>query len=123
MVDRNESILNSIKHSLGSEPNESHFDSQITMHINSAFSKLFQFGVGTEPFRVQHSTDTWGEVPADDKYIDLVKEFVYLDVWRVFDPPTSGFVLEDIKQQLSELEWRIREACDLLKRNPHPEVN
>lgn len=126
MHDSNDSVLNSIKHDIGCEPSEPHFDRQIIQHINSTLNRLFQMGLGEDaPYNINDVSDTWqsvfGEMP---KLMPMVQEYVYLNVWRVFDPPTSGFVLEDLKQQIAELEWRIQAACDPTENNPlHPEVN
>lgn len=44
--------------------------------------------------------------------IGFIKNYVYLKVKLVFDPPTSSFVVESIKQSISEYEWRINAAVD-----------
>lgn len=105
-----ESILNSIKKMLGLEPDYKVFDSQIIVHINSAFMTLNQLGVGPpNGFRLRNEEQTWDEFITNDQNIDLnaVEEYVYVKVRIVFDPPASSFVLEALKQMAKELEWRL----------------
>ena len=39
--------------------------------------------------------------------VEAAKQYIYLKVRTVFDPPTSGSVLEAYKKQIEELEWRL----------------
>ena len=43
----------------------------------------------------------------DEDLLRLIKDYVYLRVRIIFDPPTSSFVLEALNKQVSEFEWRI----------------
>lgn len=103
-----ESILNSIKKMLGPSAEYDHFDPDIIMHINTVFMTLKQLGVGPpEGFYIEDDTTTWLEYIPDLKNFQAVKTYMYLKVKLVFDPPTSSSVLEAMKQQASEMEWRL----------------
>lgn len=105
-----DSILESIKNSLGINKEITVFDQDIVMHINSVFSTLNQLGVesSVNTYRISCSDETWTSYFGDDDVlVDMLKEYTYLKVRIVFDPPTSSFVLDSIKAQAQELEWRI----------------
>lgn len=110
MVD---SILTSIKKLLGPEEVYEHFDTDIIMHINSAFSTLTQLGVGPEEgFVIKDKTTLWTDFIQDDKRLEFVKTYIYLKVKLVFDPPLSSSVLDAMNRQINELEWRLNVAVD-----------
>lgn len=111
-----ESILTSIKKLLGIAADYEQFDTDIIIHINSAFSTLTQLGVGPSGgFIIQDETSTWSDFTADDPKLEFVKTYIYLKVRLVFDPPTTGSVIEAIKQNISEYEWRLMIAADQVK--------
>lgn len=104
----NDSILDTIKQLLGIQSEYTAFDTDIIVHINSAFMVLNQLGVGpTECFSIDGSGEEWAEFV--DKSIDLeaVKTYIYLKVRTIFDPPSSSVVMEAMNRNISELEWRL----------------
>lgn len=108
-----DSILTSIKKLLGIAEEYEHFDSDIIVFINSAFSVLTQLGVGPEEgFRIEDASKTWSEFLYDDSRLEFVKTFVHLKVKLGFDPPQSSAAIEAINRQISELEWRINVTVD-----------
>lgn len=108
-----DSILTSIKKLLGITEEYEHFDPDIIMHINSAFSVLTQLGVGPKQgFRIEDESTEWSEFLNDNLRLEFVKTYVHLKVKLVFDPPLSSAVLESINRQISELEWRINVSVD-----------
>lgn len=103
-----DSILDSTKHALGMVAEYSVFDADIMMHINSAFSTLSQLGVGpAEGFMITGKDETWDTFLGTDPRLNMVRSYVYLRSRLLFDPPQVSFVLEGIKQQIQELEWRL----------------
>ena len=107
------SILTSIKKLLGISAEETHFDSDIIMHINSVFSNLNQMGVGPdESFAVTDDTSVWNDFITDDNDFNNVKTYMYLKVRLLFDPPANSSVLSAIERQISELEWRLNVASE-----------
>lgn len=109
-----ESILTSIKKLLGIAEEYEHFDTDIIMHINSAFSVLTQLGVGPEEgFRIEDASTEWSEFLYDDPRLEMVRTYVYLKVKQVFDSnSSSSAVIEAINRQIQELEWRINVTVD-----------
>ena len=107
-----ESILTSIKKLLGIGEEYTHFDSDVIMHINSVLSILTQIGVGpSEGFSIMDKTSVWSDFVGDLKNIDFIRSYVYLNVKFLFDPPLSS-VIKEIKDKISELEWRISTSVD-----------
>lgn len=108
-----ESILNSIKKLLGVSEEYTHFDADIIIHINSAFSVLTQLGAGpSEGFSISDSSKVWSDFISDMAKIEMVKSYVFLKVKLIFDPPSSSAAIDAIKTQISEYEWRIQVAVD-----------
>lgn len=116
MAEVADSILLSIKQMLGGlDPTyESAFDTDIIIFINSALATLTQLGVGpNEGYEITDDTQTWQDFIGDDKRLNLVKTFVYLDVKCAFDPPRMSFVLEALKEKRDEHLWRLNHWVDL----------
>lgn len=108
-----ESILTSIKKMLGIEEDYTHFDADIIMHINSALNVLQQLGVGPEEgYTIEDKSASWVDFIGDKKTVQMVKSYVYLKTRILFDPPTTGSVMEAFKEQIKEFEWRLNVAVD-----------
>lgn len=108
-----ESILTSVKKTLGIVEEYECFDADLIMHINSVLSILTQLGVGpSEGFAISDKNDVWTDFFAEDSRLNSVKSYVGLKVRLLFDPPTSSAVTEAINRQISELEWRILAITD-----------
>lgn len=109
-----DSILTSIKKLLGIAEDYEHFDTDIIVHINSVFMVLNQIGVGpSEGFAIKDKNSKWSDFIPDAHPVKLnaVQTYMYLRVRILFDPPV-GTVLEAMKQQSEELEWRLNVAAE-----------
>lgn len=107
-VSVSDSILNSTKKVLGVDPDYKVFDADIVMHINSVFGTLNQLGIGPAAgFTIEDETATWDTFLGDDPRLNPVKTYVYLRVRLIFDPPQTSFLLDAVKQQIQEAEWRL----------------
>lgn len=103
-----ESILKSIKKLLGISDEETHFDSDLIMHINSVLTILNQLGVGpSDGLSIVDDTSVWDDFINDDVDFNAVKTYIYLKVKLIFDPPLNSSVLSAMERQISELEWRL----------------
>lgn len=104
-----ESILKSIRKLIGPEDDYTHFDPDITIHINSAINRLFQLGVDSaKGFRVTSEDETWGDLfGSDEDVIDMCKTFIYYKVKMGFDPPSSSIAAEAINSEIDKQEWLI----------------
>lgn len=108
-----DSILLFVKDTSGVNVEDDAFDSEILIHINSAFSTLRQLGVGPDsPFIVNDSNTTWDEFTTDDSIISMVKSYIVLKVRYLFDPPTSSSLATAMKETISEYEWRLAVEVD-----------
>lgn len=107
-----QSILESIRRMIGPSDTYNVFDADLIVHINAAFSRLCQLGVGPEtPFRITDDTQTWDEFIQDKGYQEEVKQYVYLKVKMIFDPPASGTVVNVYNEQINMLEWTLKEVA------------
>ena len=110
-----ESILTSIKKLLGIAEECSDFDPDIILHINSVLMILTQLGIGPKNgFSIRDDQALWSDFIPDDTRLDAIRSFVYLKVRILFDPPQSSVLLDAIKQNLSEMEWRLTIAAESL---------
>lgn len=104
------SILKSIKKMLGVDPTMDMFDLDICMNINSALANLNQIGLGPyDGFYVNGPEDKWTDfLGVNDMHVlQNAKQYVYIWVKRVFDPPGATNHLTALDNTIKELEWRI----------------
>lgn len=104
-----DSILTSIKKLLGIEADDTSFDNDLVIFINGALSTLTQLGVGpTYGYKITSATEVWSAFLGTTRLdLESVKSYVYLKVRLIFDPPQISYLVDAIKTQLTELEWRI----------------
>jgi hypothetical protein len=101
-------ILQSVKKTLNLAADYEAFDQDVIMHINAVFSTLHQLGVGPGTgFAIEDGGETWQQFLGNDPRLNNIKTYIYLRVRLLFDPPTTGFHVTAMKEQISELEWRI----------------
>lgn len=103
-----DSILDSIKELILGHSEDTDFDTDLIIHINTALSHLYQLGVGPkEGFEITGSTETWSDFLENEKALRMVLTYVYMKVKVAFDPPSGG-VLNSFESQIEELEWRLQ---------------
>lgn len=108
MGENMDNILSSIKKLLGIPTEETAFDSDIIMHINSVFMILNQLGIGpSDGFTISDDYALWSDFIPDGQNLDLVKSYMYMKVRLMFDPPSSSAVLSAMEKSISEFEWRL----------------
>lgn len=103
------SILDSIKNTLTGFEDDSSFDIDLIMFINTTLSTLNQLGVGpAEGYFIDDNSETWDAfIPNNPVLLGFVKTYVQQKTKLRFDPPTSGSHMEALKESIAELEWRI----------------
>ena len=107
------SILTSIKKLLGIAEEDTSFDQDIIMHINTVFAILAQLGVGPENgFSIEDDGAIWSDYLGNVTNLELVKSYIYMKVRSMFDPPTSSILADAMNKNISELEWRINTTVD-----------
>lgn len=107
-----DSILTSIKKMLNIAEDDTHFDTDVIITINSAISILTQIGVGpVDGYSIIDKNNVWSELFVD-KRLNLIKTYIFLKVKLVVDPPLSATAIDAIKQIIAENEWRIQEVLE-----------
>lgn len=107
-----DSILVSVKRALGIQPENTEFDHDIIMHINTVLSILYQLGLGDDAFVVDSSKQKWYDLLRGKTKLNFIKTYMFLKVKLMFDPPTTGSVMESYNRQIAELEFRINTEAD-----------
>lgn len=103
------SILNSTKKILGIDTFYTAFDLDVITHINATFAVLDDLGIGpVGGFFITDSDDEWVDTGLTDKQINMIRTYIFLKVRYLFDPPTTSFLLDAVKNQIAEYEWRLR---------------
>lgn len=107
------SILKSTKKILGIDEFYGAFDLDVITHINSAFAILNELGVGPDGgFYISDITSEWSELGLGNNLIAMVRTYIFLKVKYLFDPPTTSFLLDAVKKQIEEYEWRLTNIRD-----------
>lgn len=108
-----DSILETIKTMLGDVDHGDSFDTDLKVLINSCLWTLKQIGVGSKASSsVDDSSTLWSDFLLDQSDYDAAKEYVYLKVRMVFDPPSVSSVLTAMEDRAKELEWRLSVQSD-----------
>lgn len=102
-----DSILDSIKLMLGIDVADTSFDKDLIIYINGALMIMHQLGAGAKGFRITDNTKKWTDFTEGRTDLELVQTAVYLRVRLIFDPPQNAFLVDAIKEQSKEAEWRI----------------
>ena len=112
-MDDKDSILISIKKLLGIGKELTEFDVDSIANINSVFVKLKRLGSGPEEgFQIEDESAKWSEYTEDKNLRNLVKSYIHKKVRLVFDPPSSNWVAESIKEMIKEDEFDIQMIVD-----------
>lgn len=109
MTDIQSSVLFTEKSMLGIDIDDTAFDQELIVYINSALFTLFQLGIGeyANPPMILGTEDPWEIVIGDRLDLESVKSYIYLKVKTIFDPPSNAFVMTSMENQIKELEWRL----------------
>ena len=103
-----DSVLLSTKQMLGISPEDTSFDVNVIMSINTALTILMDLGLTeVEDEIVTDDNMTWDDLLGGRTDIEYVKTYVYQKVKMIFDPPTSTAAIDAMQRSISELEWRI----------------
>ena len=104
-----ESILTSIKKLLGISGDDTSFDLDIIIAINSSLSVLTQIGIGPrEGLRITDASTKWVSFLPDEPKWSLVKDYIYMKSRLLFDPPTNATLIQSLKDSIAEAEYRLK---------------
>lgn len=105
-------ILDTVKTGLGIAIDDTSFDSELLIHINSVVINLAQLGLPiSEGVEIDENTE-WDSFVENITSFQSVKQYFVLKVRVVFDPPASSYVLDSFNRTLSEIEWRLNTAAE-----------
>lgn len=109
----NDSILLTVAKAIGLPEDYPIFDPDFIMLINSELSTLIQLGgVPEEGFKITGSGETWTQLFGERNDLEFIKEYVYLRVKLIFDPPQNSNVYNMLKAKTDELQFRILVATE-----------
>ena len=103
------SILNDVKKQIGIAIQNTDFDQDLIIHINTVLFILWQMGIVIDDFQIADNTTTWPQILLNPEQIVLsaLKTWVALKTKMIFDPPTSSVLAQAINANIDELTWRI----------------
>lgn len=109
-----DSIMNTIKKLLGIDIDDTSFDTDVIININSAIFGLSQMGIGpNNTFIVTSADQTWSDyIGSSLVNLESIKSYIYLKTKIIFDPPTSSTVVDAFNRSMQELEWRMMLAVE-----------
>lgn len=114
-----DSILDSVKKALGLDSADTTFDLDVTLFINSAFGSLQQLGAGPSTgFLITDNTTLWSAYTLRTDFLGMVKNFIFMTVKLVFDPPANPKTVEAVEKIIEQLAWRINIAAESPVLNP-----
>ena len=102
-----DSILTYTKKLLGIDAEETDFDPDIILFINSAIAAYYQIGVGERDFIITGTNETWDDYEPDPHIASLLKTGIFYRVKLAFDPPASSSAMQALKELSAEADWRI----------------
>src|SRR5699024_9608619 len=103
---------------LGIAEENTEFDLDIILHVNSVFTILTQLGVGSSKgFFITDGSATWSDFIPEGEMMEAVKSYMGCNVRMLFDPPTSSATMQALQNMCNELEWRLNVLCDKSRGN------
>jgi len=114
-LDVSKSILKDIRESVGLLPEDTSFDADLLLHINSSIATLNQNGVGSF-IMVKDESSTWADLRDNTQikgniYFQMVPLYISLSTKLLFDPPPPSSV-EFHSRKIEEQLWRLRIAYE-----------
>ena len=102
-------ILSSVRFKVGLNDEIHDFDSMLIMEINTALDILTQLGFGPDKgFSISGEEETWDQyIPANDPRCNMVKTYLAVRTKLKFDPPQASYLVEALKEDVAELEFRL----------------
>lgn len=102
------SILDSVKKLIGIPAEDTTFDMDIIIHINTVFMVLNQLGIGVDAgYSISDKDALWSAFLTPGPLLNGVKSYMVFRVKAMFDPSSTSFTQEHFKRQSEEMEWRL----------------
>ena len=104
----NDNILASVKKICNVLEDDTSFDQELILFINSALMVIMQEWHGMDhAFKLEDGTETWDDLLGEDTDYEGVKELIGLKVKLMFVPPSNSAVIQAMNDQIKDLEWRL----------------
>lgn len=118
-VNDRDSILLSVKSLLGiKDPSITAFDTDLILYINSALFTLNQIGIGPpEGFTITGPDETYQDFLEDESKYAMVKIYLVSRVKLSWDPPQTGSLLQNLKEDVREQEYRLCTFAETIDNN------
>lgn len=102
-------ILSTVRDKIGANDSIHDFDNALIMEINTAFDVLTQLGFGPiKGFSISGEDETWDQyLPENDPRTNMVKSYISSRARLKFDPPQSSYLVDALKKEVDELEFRL----------------
>ena len=106
-MDVNESVLNTIKKCLDVDPDNKDFDMDILLHINSVLTIMKRLGIIPKTSkRISDDSVTWSQfIPDDSLDVEDIKDYIFLRVKLIFDPPQNQKHTDVLIDTYKEIEF------------------
>lgn len=118
-----DSILTTLKASLGLTEDDTNFDPELIMHTNSVLSTFNQLGLGPdEGYAITDKDQTWEDFLGNELRYNDAKSLLYLRVRMLFDPPTVGYVVTAYEKLIDEAVWRLNVSREEIVHPPVPDI-
>ena len=103
------SILRTVRKQVGLYEDDTSFDTDLLMHINTYFQALNEIGIGpAEVFEVNDESSLWTDFTKDTNIpVAPVKTYICSKVKLAFDPPANANITQSIQRVIEEAEWRL----------------
>lgn len=103
-----DNVVDSIKQMIGISPEDTSFDMNIIMCINSALAVMSDIGIEeVDDIVLTDNSMTWDDLLGGRTDIEYAKSYIALKVKLLFDPPSSSAAMDAINKQIAEYEWRL----------------
>ena len=103
-----DNILASVKKICNVLEDDTSFDQELILFINSALMVIMQEWHGMDhAFKLEDGTETWDDLLGEVTDYEGVKELIGLKVKLMFDPPSNSAVIQAMNDQIKDLEWRL----------------
>ena len=102
------SILNDVKQAVGVAENNTEFEEDIIMAINSALFNLMQLGVGPpDGVEISNLLDDWEILFQGRQDLNAAKSYVFTVVRLIFDRPETSYGIQALERMRDEWAWRL----------------
>lgn len=108
-IDINNSILDTVKTFIGIDKDETVFDKELILEINSVFLELFQNGIDElKTFSVSDGKEKWSDINITPLIVLLNAQiYICIKVNILFDKSMSSSLVDNYNKIANEALWRI----------------